>query len=138
MEAVEERNLRVVAGIYEAFGRGAIDEVLGAYRDDVELEPGLGRDVAPWIRPGKGLDAAAAFFGALAEHLRFEHFEPLRFFAAGDEVLVTVREHLVVRATGKAIHEDPGVHLWRLDEDGRVASMRHVADTQMHHDAARP
>jgi RNA polymerase sigma factor (sigma-70 family) len=39
----ETRNIAVVQGIYEAIGRGAIDEILAVYREDVELEPGLGR-----------------------------------------------------------------------------------------------
>jgi ketosteroid isomerase-like protein len=134
---LEARNTAVIGGIYEAFGRGAIDEILATFRPDVELEPGLGREVAPWIRPGRGIDAAVAFFRTLGE-LEFEHFEPLRFFASGDEVVVTLREHIVVRATGRAIHEDPAIHLWRLDDDGRIASMRHVTDTQQHHEASRP
>jgi ketosteroid isomerase-like protein len=136
MGTIEERNTGVVQGIYEAFGRGAIGEILAVYRDDVELEPGLGREVAPWIRPGKGKEAAAEFFRIIGEDLQFEHFEPLRIFASGDEVVVTVRLHVIMRATGKAVHEDPEIHLWRLDEEGRVASMRHLVDTQQHHEAA--
>jgi ketosteroid isomerase-like protein len=138
METLEERNIRTIEGVYESFGRGAIDEILAKYRDDVELEPGLGREVAPWIRPGKGKDAATEFFRIIGEELVFEHFEPLRFFASGDEVIVTLREHVVVKSTGRTFHEDPAIHLWRLDDDGRVRSMRHVADTQAHHEAATP
>ena len=137
-EAVEARNRGIVGSIYEAFGRGAIDEILATFREDIELEPGLGREVAPWIRPGRGIDAAMAFFRTLGEQLQFEHFEPLRFFAAGDEIVVTLREHIIVRATGRAIHEDPAIHLWRLDDDGRVASFRHVIDTQQQRDALQP
>jgi ketosteroid isomerase-like protein len=137
METSEERNRRTIAGFYEAFGRGAIDEILAHYRDDVVLEPGLDREVAPWIRPGTGKAAATEFFRIIGEELQFEHFEPLRIFASGDEVVVTLREHVVVRATGKVVHEDPAIHVWRLDEDGRVRSMRHVVDTQVHHDAAQ-
>ena len=133
----EARNRATIEGIYEAFGRGAIDEILSRLRDDVEFEPGLGREVVPWIRPGRGMAAAGAFFQTLGEELEFRHFEPLRVFVSGDEVVVTVREHLVVRKTGRSIHEDPAIHLWRLDADGRVASMRHVADTQQNADAYR-
>lgn len=132
----ESRNLAVIQNLYGAFGRGDIPAILGAMRDDVELEPGLDREVAPWIRPGRGKAAAQGFFEAIGTYLRFERFEPVGFLAGGDRVVVLLREDIVVATTGKRIHEDPGIHLWTLDPEGRVASIRHVVDTYQHHAAA--
>jgi ketosteroid isomerase-like protein len=99
---IEQQNVAVLQGVYEAFGRGDMDTVLGVFDENVE-----------WFSPGpadlptsgrrRGRREVADFFKALDEVFEYERFEPKKFIAHGDDVVVLGEETFRVRATGKQL-----------------------------------
>ena len=134
---MSQRNIETVQQIYAAFGRGDIPAILERLRDDVSWEDGVPDHGIPWLTPGKGRAAAAAFFQALTG-ADFSLFEVVAVLGEGDLVVGVVNVEFTVRATGKKVRERGETHLWRFDAQGRVAAMRHGADTHQHWLATRP
>jgi uncharacterized protein len=120
-----------VQQMYGAFGRGEIPAILAALADDVEWEYNAFPNPVPWLQPRKGRAEVAKFFEALAA-VQFTQFEPKHFFAAGNMVVSVIDETFTVKATGKTVIEPEAIHIWHFDAAGRVAKMRHRADTWQH------
>jgi ketosteroid isomerase-like protein len=128
--------IATVQKIYEAFGRGDVPTILELLRPDVEWEHDTIDYAIPWLRPGRGRDHVAAFFGEVAK-LRFHAFIPEAFLSDRNHVAVFVRYDVTNAATGKRF-AGVEVHYWTFDEEGRVARMKHFVDTLQHKDAATP
>lgn len=131
----QERNAAVVGGVYEAFGRGDIPAVLAALHDDVEwdvfAQPTAAQEAGiEYLLPRHGREAVGAFFAALAP-LEFHGFGVGDIIASGNRVAVEITTDIEVRATGKRF-QDLEIHLWTLDDDGRVTHLQHVMDTAKH------
>lgn len=125
-------NIERIKSVYAAFGRGDIPHILESVHADVDWEPGAHHgDRIPWLRPGKGRDAVAAFFQALGA-LRFETFEVLAVMGEGPWVVGLCRLEAVHAETGRRLVEASEAHVWRFDEAGRIVALRHCADT-LHH-----
>jgi ketosteroid isomerase-like protein len=122
---------RTVQDIYAAFGRGDIEGILAHLGDDVAWEPGTVDHGVPWLAPGSGRDHVRRFFQTVTEQLEFRAFRPTELLEGDQRVAAVVDVEVVVRATGVTIR-DQEVHLWTLDDDGRVAALRHVVDTHQH------
>ena len=122
-------NMETVQRIYEAFGRGDVDAILGMLTDDVDWASEASVTKAPWhgIRTGK--TEVAGFFEALATTIDVLEFTPLAFAANDDDVMVVIRFEMKVRATGRSgvmeLH-----HWWRL-RDGKVWRYRGTEDTAL-------
>lgn len=127
-----QQNLRTIAGIYEAFGKGDVPAILGAISPEVEWEFGTPDHGVPWLRPGRGHAAVVRFFEALGATLELRSFEVLAVMGEGEWVVGLVRLHGVARQTGKPVDEACEAHIWRLDAAGKVVGMRHAADTHTH------
>ncbi|MFO0555047.1 MAG: nuclear transport factor 2 family protein [Polyangiaceae bacterium] len=127
-----QRNIDIVKGIYESFGKQDIPAILERISSDVEWEMGVssGHGV-PWLTPGRGREHVVAFFQSLGQ-LEFKRFEVVEIMGSGRYVVGLVNVTLSVRANGQTIHEDLECHVWRLDEAGRVTGMRHAADSHAH------
>lgn len=121
-------NIQTVQTMYEAFSRGDVAAILSHLSDHVEWEYGShGLDV-PWLQKRNGRAGAAAFFASLAA-LDIHRFEPQSFFEQQDTVVVLLDFDCTVKATGKRIHEEDAVHIFRFDGQGEVSRFRHRIDT---------
>jgi uncharacterized protein len=127
-----QRNIQTIQGIYAAFGRGDVPAILATLSPEVSWEFGTPDHGIPWILPGTGPQAVARFFGALQANLSFRSFEVLSVMGEGDWVVGLVRLEAQVIATGATLREECEAHIWRFDAQGRVAAMRHAADTHSH------
>lgn len=136
--SLEDRNLRTIGQVYEAFGRGDVAAILEQVSPDVHWEFGTPDHGIPWLREGRGREHVARFFGALGENLEFQDLEPLAILAEGDWVVALIRLSAVHKITKKPLHEACEAHIWRFDAAGRIVAMRHGADTASHLAAMTP
>ena len=117
-------NKQIVAGIYEAFGRGDVAGVLGAMAEDVTWEmPGS----APFAGTRKGHAEVLQFFMQLMGSLKIERFEVAAIVADGDHVVVLGSETCTVPATGRSVSQH-WAHAYTL-RDGKVTAVRLYEDS---------
>jgi ketosteroid isomerase-like protein len=119
-----------VGAIYEAFGRGDVPAILEALADDVVWEGwadnSAQRAGVPWMAERRGRDQVAGFFDVVGAW-DVADFRLLSVMAGGDRVAAQV----VIEATtaeGRRFRDEE-LHLWTFDAAGKVAHMRHYADT---------
>lgn len=123
-------NLSSVQEIYAAFGRGDIPAILEHLSESVDWEYG-GLDEVPWLRPRRGRDGAAEFFESLGA-VEIHSFTPKTLLEEENIVVGLVDIELTVKKTGKRVSEEDEVHIWRFDDEGKVARFRHRGDTYRH------
>jgi uncharacterized protein len=133
MSATESRaaaSLAVVAGIYEAFGRGDIDFILGQIADDCAWESWLDNDGQkaglPPMKPRQGRAGVAEFFAYVAT-MQIQDFQVLDMLASDRQVAVEVQ--ISIATPGGCRVTDEELHLYSLNDDGRINRMRHYVDT---------
>lgn len=127
-----DKNTLTVQQIYAAFGRGDVPAIIEAMADDVDWEYGGATADVPWLQPGRGRAAVAAFFQALGTHLDFKSFTVNDILAGPNLVVGLVSFEATVKGTGRAFGEIDEAHIWRFDDRGRVARFRHAANTHAH------
>jgi ketosteroid isomerase-like protein len=126
-------NVASVRAIYEAFGRGDIPAILARLRPDVEWEVGYEHNGdVPWLKSGRGRDHVKSFFATAGSGFTFHRFEVVDVIGGGPWVVGICSLEATWKPTGRTLVEAGELHLWRFDEAGMVASMRHVADTRQH------
>jgi ketosteroid isomerase-like protein len=128
-----QTNVAVVQEAYEAFIRGDIPAVLGSLAEDVEWTL-QGPSVIPFAGTFRGPEGIAEFFTLLDETLEFEQFEPRKFVAQGDTVVVLGHERSVVKQTGRGF-EQVWAHVYTL-RDGKIATGLFIEDTAAQVEAA--
>jgi ketosteroid isomerase-like protein len=114
----------IVAGIYEAFGRGDLAGVLNAMADRVEWEK-AGK--APFSGHREGRDGVQQFFTDLLGAVRIEMFEVHAVVGDGEHVVAMGRERCVVKRTGRS-YEQHWAHAFTVRE-GKVDRVRLYEDT---------
>ena len=125
MSAAE--NLATIKGIYEAFGKGDVETILGAVADDVEwavdAEP-----VAPWYGERSGKDGVASFFADLAGGTEVQDFAVEGMGASDNEVFAFLRFAVRMNATGRkaSFHLH---HYFRFNGEGKVEYYRGSEDS---------
>jgi uncharacterized protein len=117
-----------VQQIYEAFGKGDIEGILGRLADNVEWEYGITSTDVPWLQPRRGRAQVAAFFEALGA-MDIHTFQPKAIIESGHTVVALADFEATVKATGRRISEEDEVHVWHFDAAGKVSRFRHRADT---------
>lgn len=127
-----------VRQMYAAFGRADVAAIVEKMDPEVEWEYGQAENPVPWLARRRGRHGVVAFFEALGRGVTFSRFEPHRFFADGNMVVVLVNVTLTVTATGKTFSEDDEVHIWTFGENGLARRFAHRADTHQHAEALRP
>ena len=71
------------------------------------------------------------FFAAVGE-MEIVELQVLNMMEGGNEVAVTfVFEAKLPSCEGRS-YRDEEIHLWTFDDDGKVARLRHYADTAKH------
>jgi len=122
---MSEENVEVVKGTYDAFGRGDVPAVLGAFAEDIEWFEAEGM---PYGGLHRGPDAVAQnVFGPITEDVEGFALVTGEFIASGDSVAAVVRYTGTGKATGKPL-DVPAVHVWDV-RDGRLARFRQYIDT---------
>jgi ketosteroid isomerase-like protein len=127
-EELSMNPIETVQRIYAAFGRGDIPAILAELADDVQWEYDTFPNPMPWMQPRHGRAGAASFFEALGG-IQITKFEPLHLLADGRTVLGVFNVEFTVKATGQQVKEPEEVHIWHLDEAGKVLRFRHRVDT---------
>lgn len=120
-------NVDLIRGLYEAFGAGDIDGVLGRMAPDIvwnEAENFPYADGNPYRGPEAILSGVFARLGG-----EWEGFAavPEEFLDAGDTVVVLGRYRGTCRATGKSLDAQMA-HVWRV-KDGKAAGFQQYTDT---------
>src|SRR5215212_7755906 len=109
----EQENLQTIHQVYAAFGQGDIEGVLGMLANDVRgITPGP-PDVIPYAGLRTGHEQVAGYFKSFGEAVETTKFEPQRFFAQDDMVVVLGQYTLRVVKTGNVIDND-WVHTFEL------------------------
>jgi len=133
MSATQNRaaaNLALVGGIYEAFGRGDIDFILDQVADDCAWESWLdnhGQKAGiPPMTPRHGRAGVAEFFAYVAT-MEIQDFQVLDMLASDRQVVVEVQISIALPGGGSVTDEE--LHLYSLNDAGRISRMRHYVDT---------
>jgi ketosteroid isomerase-like protein len=122
---MSDENLEMVKGVYEAFARGDVPAVLGAFAGDIEWRESEGM---PQGGVYHGPEAVAQnVFGPLSEDVDGFAVTPEELIGSGDSVAAVVRYTGTGKVTGKAL-DLPVVHVWDV-RDGKAARFRQFADT---------
>ena len=75
----------------------------------------------------RGREEVTGFFVAMGQTIEVEQFEPVRFHADGDTVIVFGRERMRVKATGRS-YEEAWAHEFII-RDGKIARFIEYTDT---------
>jgi uncharacterized protein len=123
-------NLAVVGGIYEAFGRGDIDFILVQIADDCAWESWLdnhGQHAGiPPMKSRHGRAGVAEFFAYVAT-MQIQDFHVLDMLASDRQVVVEVQISIATPDGGSFTDEE--LHLYSLNDAGKINRMRHYVDT---------
>jgi uncharacterized protein len=130
-----DANIKTIAEIYEAFGRGDVAAILDSLTDDVDWAAEAASHAAPWYGVRHGKDAVALFFTEFGSIMEIEEFTPHTFAGNETDVLTVVRCRTKSRRTGKSAAMDLH-HLFRF-RDGKIAYYRGTEDTAQVEDALR-
>ena len=118
-------NTELIKGVYEAFGRGDVPAVLGAFDPDIEWHEA---DGLPYGGVHRGPDAVAgSVFGPLVEDIPDFAVVPQEFFESGDRVVTLGRYTGTARETGAQL-DQPFAHAWTV-RDGKIARFHQYVDT---------
>lgn len=118
----------IVKAIYDAFGKGDVPGVLGAFDPKIEwreAESFLYADRNPYV--GREAVAEGVFQRIVSEWDGFTA-RPEHFIDAGDTVVVEGRYQGRRKATGRPV-DAQFAHVWRL-RDGKVVRFQQYTDTK--------
>ncbi|GAA4942711.1 hypothetical protein EV188_105206 [Actinomycetospora succinea] len=115
----------VVRGIYDAFGRGDVPAVLGAFDPEIEWYESTGRIRGTYRGPQGVLDGV---FVPISEEWEGFTVDTERLVSEGDVVVAVGTYRATCRATGKAM-TSRFAHVWEL-RDGRAVRFEQIADTE--------
>lgn len=121
-----EENVKVVQGIYEAFGRGDVGHILDQLTDDIDWAVEY-NGPAPWNGPRRGKAEVAAFFQALVDNSEVLEFTPLAFASNDTDVMTVIHFETRIPATGKSGAWD--LHHWFRFSGDKVSFVRGTEDT---------
>ncbi len=120
-------NIKTVAAMYEAFGRGDVGAVLDALTDDVDWAADTSSTEAPWYGVRHGKSEVASFFQSFGSAMEVEEFTLLTSGANDDSVFAMVKCRAKSRASGKSI--DMNLHHYFRFTGDKVSYYRGTEDT---------
>jgi uncharacterized protein len=127
-------HIAIVSDLYAAFGRGDLAAMLAPLAEDVSWD-------ADWadlfsqragigvVAPRRGIDGAREFF-ALLDTFQVHDFRVLDLMASPTQVAAQIVIELTYPSGGRVRDEE--LHLWRFDDDHKIAALRHYVDTAKH------
>ena len=123
----------MVKAVYDAFGRGDVPAVLGAFDPQIlwsEAEGYVYAEGNPYIGPQA---VALGVFQRLASDFTEFAVVPQSFIDGGDTIVVEGRYRGQMKATGRRI-DAQFAHVWEL-RDGKVVRFQQYTDTKQWADA---
>ena len=121
-------NVDVMAGLYEAFGRGDVPAVLDAMDSEVHWHEAEGNPYMPSGEPFIGPDEVLnKLFIRLGEEWDGFTVSPVTYHDAGNVVVVELRYTGTHKETGKSM-DAQACHVWTL-EDGKITKFQQYVDT---------
>jgi len=120
-------NVKLVKGVYDAFGRGDIDSVVDAWHPDIvwnEAEHSLYYKPGGYHGPG---DVLTNVFGRIPEGFDDFHVIAQAFHDAGDAVVVEGRYRATARGSGDPLDAEV-CHVWTV-RDGKAIGFQQYTDT---------
>lgn len=122
-----EDNAKMIARLYEAFGRGDVGVILDALTDDVDWSADTSSNAAPWYGVRHGKEEVQSFFHSFGSTMDVVEFTPLTFATNDDSVLAVVRCRATARGTGRSI--DMNLHHYFKFRGDKVCYYRGTEDT---------
>ena len=126
---MSDPKIKVIEGIYEAFGRGDVDAILAVLTEDVNWAAEAETPVAAWHGVHKGKGEVPSFFVGIASTIDVTEFTQLSYASNETDVMVVSRFGFKSKATGKS--GSMNIHHWWHFEDGKVAQYRGSEDTAL-------
>jgi ketosteroid isomerase-like protein len=126
----QEKNIRTVKEMFEAFGRRDLKAVISSLADTVEWRCPVTNDLSGPVTWGKvrhGRREVEGFFRELLRDITPIEMKPLRFTAQGDRVVVEGADHSKAAATGREYLVN-WIALFTL-KNGKVTVMHDYFDT---------
>ena len=120
-----QQRVEIVRGVYEAFGRGDVQAVLGVMAEEFEWYEAEGMPYGGLYRNWEAV--AENVLGPLIEDIPNFEATPVEFIASGDTVAAVVRYTGSGKATGKQL-DLPAVHVWDI-RHGKIARFRQFVNT---------
>jgi hypothetical protein len=123
-----------VRALYEAFGRGDVPAVLGAFDPQIswsEADNFLYADGNPYIGPEA---VAGGVFQRIVSDVDGFAVVPERFVDGGETVVVEGRYRGTMKATGTPVNAQ-FAHVWTF-RDGKIVRFQQYTDTRQWADAA--
>lgn len=124
----------VVKALYDAFGRGDVPAVLGAFDPQIqwrEAESFVYADGNPYAGPQA---VAEGVFQRLVADVENFTVNPAHFVEGGDTVVVEGRYQGTMKATGRPV-DAQFAHVWQL-RDGKIIRFQQYTDTKQWAEAA--
>ena len=120
------RNVQLMEQLYDAFGRGDVPTVLGAFDQRIEWTSTEGSPYpGTFIGPQAVLDGVFMRLGTEWEGFRIEIGE---YIDGGDQVVALGRYSGTYRGTGRSMNA-AFAHVWTL-RDGRIVRYRQYVDSR--------
>ncbi|HEY0515594.1 MAG TPA: nuclear transport factor 2 family protein [Solirubrobacteraceae bacterium] len=119
------QSVEFVKSVYDAFGRGDVPAVLGAFAEDIEWHEAEGMPYGGVHRGGEAV--AQKVFGPISEDVEGFALVTEEFMGSDGTVAAVVRYTGTGKATGKTLNL-PAVHVWDI-RDGKAARFRQFIDT---------
>ncbi|MGO9961953.1 MAG: nuclear transport factor 2 family protein [Acidimicrobiales bacterium] len=120
-------NIKIIQTLYEAFGQGHLEAILGAQTDDIDWATDTASTAAPWYGVRHKKERVADFFAKFGSTMEIEEFTPFSFAANDTDVLTVVRCRAKSRASGKPLDMNP--HHYFVFRDGKISYYRGTEDT---------
>src|SRR5688572_12021983 len=121
---MSEDNIALARSLYDAFARGDVATVLGAFDENIEWHEAEGMPYGGVLRGPQAI--AENLFGPLNNDIEDFTIHAEEFYAGGDEVVTIGRYAGKGRESGKQL-DLPFVHAWTFRE-GKITRFRQFAD----------
>jgi ketosteroid isomerase-like protein len=126
-----EGNIEKLQSVYASFACGNVSAIVAALDPEfVWTNPGPSAEFS-YFGTHTGRNAALRVFQFIGDHLQMQKFEPYRFLADGDTVVVLIRQEATVRSSGRArSYAQTCAHVWTL-KDGTPIALHDLQDTMV-------
>lgn len=132
-----EENVKAIATMYEAFGRGDVGAIVERLADEgLDWGAETTSSGAPWYGVCRSKAEVEHFFSAFGSTIEVEEFTPFSMAANDDDVFAIVRFRGKSRVSGKPIAMN--LHHFFTFRDGKVVFYRGTEDTAQVVSALQP
>ena len=122
---MSEENVSLVRSLYDAFNRGDVDAVLGAFDENIEWYEAEGMPQGGLHRGPQAV--AENVFGPISSDIDNFAVNVDEAYAGGDEVVTIATYSGTAHESGKELRQQ-AVHAWTV-RDGKIARFRQFMDT---------